>query len=142
MAVENLELVLAKASNLSARLWLYGDSFKNNLVGFVVLDPETVFDWLKRDYASTLTALQVQQATQLDSNKLLQVIQQHGPTIRQLVLQGMQQTAKQHKLQPYEVPKAIYLLNADFDASCLTPTFKLVRNALKKKFEKEIEKVC
>ena len=69
------------------------------------------------------------------------------PEAKKLILDAMIAEAKAAKLKPFELPKAVHLegkineLNQGFNIEndCLTPTFKLKRPQLLKKYQAEVD---
>ena len=72
-----------------------------------------------------------------------------SPEAKKFVLAQMEAEAKAAKLKPFELPKAVFLesnlneLNQGFsiENDCLTPTFKLKRPQLLKKYEAEVDQM-
>jgi len=63
------------------------------------------------------------------------------PVTKNKVLQSLTSTAKAGKLKGFELVRAVYLESEPFsvDNELLTPTFKLKRPQLQKKYQKEID---
>jgi len=126
VAVEYLEGVYLKSKYVS-QIWVYGSSFKRYLIAVVVPDPEVVIPWAKQQGIEN-TGL-----PSLCSNEKL----------RNTILEDLTALAKSSKLNGFEFIKAITLSPESFsvDNDTMTPTFKLRRPQLQKRFQKQIDEM-
>ncbi|KAL9657337.1 hypothetical protein ABK040_011556 [Willaertia magna] len=123
VAAENLELKLIKAHYVS-NLWVYGDSFKSCLIGFVAVNVPQLTEWANQNGKGSLSIEEL--CNDSDAVKV--------------VLGELNKTAKESQFKGFEMIKAIKLLPKEFDQyGCTTPTMKLVRNKLKDLFLNDIE---
>lgn len=106
------------------QIFLHGDSLRSFLVGIVVPDPEVVVPWAKSHGLPTD-----------DFAALCQ-----NPAVNKFILDGLVAHGKSVGLHAFEIPRAILLVPEQFtvESGLLTPTFKIKRNEVKKKFEKDI----
>ena len=113
IAPEKLEGVYIQSSYVG-QVWIYGDSLRDHIVGFFVIDPEI----LKR-FAADITN------EQLNAEK----------EFKQEVYDDLIRLAVGNKFNSLEKPKQIYLLKDPFtvEDDFLTPTMKLKRNIAKQK---------
>jgi long-chain acyl-CoA synthetase len=113
VAPEKLENIFVQ-SNFVAQAWVHGDSFHNYTVLFVVVSEDILKEWGSGDINT--------------DDKVNQVFE----SIKVLI--------KEHKLNSLERPGQIMLLREGFsiENNMLTPTMKMKRIELKKKYEAEI----
>jgi long-chain acyl-CoA synthetase len=123
VAVEYLEGVFIR-SKYVLQIWVYGNSYKPKLIAFVVPDPDTVLPWAKENGLP-------ENLESLANNEKL----------KKAIFDDLTQVGQEAKLHGFEYIKAIHLLAEPFsvDNDCMTPTFKLRRAALTKRFQKEID---
>ncbi|KAF0984651.1 hypothetical protein FDP41_000550 [Naegleria fowleri] len=127
IAAENIEQKLAQTKYING-IWVYGDSFKSCLVGFVVGNIPQLQQYAKEHGKQELADKIEELCEDADINKM--------------VLAELTNTAKQHKLKGFEMVKAIKILPKEFDQyGCMTPTMKLVRNKMKELFQTDIDKL-
>ena len=122
VAVEKLESVYKK-NLISEQVWVYGNSFKSTLLAVVVPSPE-LKKWASANGVDgDMTAL-------CNSAK-----------VKEYILSELVATGKAEKLKGFELVKAVHLVPTPFsiEDDLLTPTFKLKRPQLQKKFQKEID---
>jgi len=132
VAAEKIEMILSKSKYIS-QPWVYGNSFFPMLVAVVT-----------PDYAELRKAAA---EGGWDTARLSELASR--PEARKFVMAQMEAEAKAAKLKSFEVPKAVYLestlneLNQGFNVEndCLTPTFKLKRPQLLKKYGEEIDQM-
>merc|ERR550517_1695227 len=123
VAPEKIENIYIQ-SKWVAQAFVYGNSLERHLVGIVIPDEEvlevhcrannisgTFSDWCKND------------------------------SIKQMIVKDMEAKAVANKLQGFERVKAVYLHDELFapDNGLLTPTFKLKRPVVTKKFQSVID---
>ncbi len=126
VAAENIEQQLGKAKYIS-RLWVYGNSFKTQLVGVVVVEPESV--------TSFAQSIGVPNATKENLEEIVK-----DPRIADEVVKELEKAGKIAKLKGFEFIRAVHLVSKDFDTiDCVTPSMKLQRNKLQQHFQKQID---
>mmetsp|Transcript_24029 Transcript_24029/g.48216 ORF Transcript_24029/g.48216 Transcript_24029/m.48216 type:complete len:241 (-) Transcript_24029:137-859(-) len=130
IAVETVENVLV-ASKYVAQGWVYGNSFEHSLVAVVVPEQASVMKLCRElniegDLAKVCSYPEVQDA----------------------VFHDIRERCQESGLRGYEHPKAIYLETAGLnelgqgftvDNGCLTPSFKLRRPQLLRRYSEEIK---
>ena len=107
------------------QVFIYGDSFKAELVGIVVPDPDVLLKWAGEnghagdDLATLCAKKEVVEFIHAELNK----------------------TAKENKLKGFEFAKAIHVEPEPFSAEneLLTPTFKPKRPQLKNHYQPQID---
>jgi long-chain acyl-CoA synthetase len=125
VAVEYLEGVFIQ-SKYVAQIWVYGSSFKRYLVAIVVPDPDVLFPYAKeKGLPEDLPALC------------------KNDSIKKLIFDDLTATAKDAKLHGFEFVKAIHLSPESFsvDNDTMTPTFKLRRPQLLKRYKDQIDEL-
>jgi len=123
VAVEYLEGVFIR-SKFVLQVWVYGNSYKPTLIAFVVPDPDTVFPWAKENGLEP-------NIEQLCRNEKL----------KKVIFDDLTKVGQEAKLHGFEYIKAITLLHEPFsvDNDCMTPTFKLRRANLLKRYQKQVD---
>lgn len=123
LAPEKVENVYGR-SPLVAQTFVYGDSFRSQLVAIVVPDPEALIPWAA-------------------ARKLPQDLKQlcEHKVVIEAVLRSMQEQGRGAKLKGFEQVAAVTLTPDPFSVEngMLTPTFKLKRPQAKQTFIKAIE---
>merc|ERR1719408_771434 len=130
IAAEKIEMCVSK-SKYVAQPWIYGNSFLPMLVAVVT-----------PDYAELHVAAAAGGWDDLDNATLAK-----KPEAKKFILDAMIAEAKAAKLKTFELPQAVYLegeineLLQGFSIAndCLTPTFKLKRPQLLKRYQKQID---
>jgi len=104
---------------------MYGDSLRDFVVGFIVVDPDRVKKYATEAGKAFYDAL-------MDSNDL-----------KQLIYDDLMKLATTNKFNSLEKPKQITLLKDAFsqEDDLLTPTMKLKRNVAKVHFKEQIDKM-
>lgn len=122
IAPEKLENVYVQSEWVS-QVWMIGDSLRDHIVGFIVVDPDRLKAWCKE--------------TSKENNAELLV----SDDLKQIVLEDLCKLAKVNKLSGLEKPKQLALLSEPFsqDNDLLTPTQKLKRNVAKVHFKAQID---
>ena len=122
IAVEKVEGVYGRDPCVE-QIWVYGNSFENSLVAVVVPAVDAVRGWAAAGAAATPT----------------DIAKDAGAKAK--VLESLNHTAKAGKLKGFETVRAVYLEPEAFsvDNDLLTPTFKLKRPQLQKKYQAEID---
>lgn len=124
IAVEKLETIMG-TSKYVARLWIYGDSFKDALVAVVVVNPESVTTWARENGIPG------------DIKTLVK-----DKRVNEMILKDLEKVAKEEQLQGFEFVKVIHLISEEFESiGATTPTLKLKRSILLQHFKKEIEEM-
>eukprot|EP00045_Choanoeca_perplexa_P008245 m.75981 g.75981 ORF g.75981 m.75981 type:complete len:670 (-) comp14416_c0_seq1:115-2124(-) len=131
VAAEELEGIFKKIKWVG-QIWIYGDSFHTTLVAVIVPDPETIMPWCKEhgiegDYA---TAVQ-------------------DPKVEEMFTSEISKMAKAERVAGFKVPRDVIVehrindLGQGFstDNDCLTPTFKLRRPQLLKRYRDKIDPI-
>jgi len=123
IAVEKVEAVYAKDA-LVEQVWVYGNSFESQLLAVVV----PVADKLRACAPESLATASIMELCR-------------DPTVKARVLESLNTHAKAGKLKGFEMVRAIFLEPELFgvDNDLLTPTFKLKRPQLQKKYQAEID---
>ncbi|CAD7700609.1 unnamed protein product [Ostreobium quekettii] len=123
IAVEMVEGVYKK-NPMVEQLWVYGNSFKSCLVAVVVPVKDKLMAW----------------ASQHGVQGTFEEVCRNSDACDH-VLEVLNLTATEAALKGFEKIKAVYLDAVLFSVEndCLTPTFKLKRPQLLRKYEKEIE---
>ena len=132
VAAEKIEMCVSKSKYVS-QPFIYGNSFFPMLVAVVTPD----FVELKQAAKAG--------GWDADSNAALAA----SAEAKKLILDEMAAEGKAAKLKSFELPKAVFLvgeineLNQGFsiENDCLTPTFKLKRPQLLKKYSEQIDKM-
>jgi len=123
IAPEKIENIYARCP-LVAQAFVYGDSFKHQLVGIIVPDSEVLFPWAK------------QQGIKKSFPSLCK-----DKDIIASILDGIQAEGRIAGLAGFEQVQAICLVPEPFsvDNDLLTPTFKLKRHQAKERYKSEID---
>jgi len=132
VAAEKIEMAVAKSKYIS-QPWVYGNSFFPQLVAVVVPDFATLLPKAKEDgwYEEGMTKEQVAA----------------HPKAVELILKEIEFESKGAKLKSFEVPKKVLLEGTinelaqgfSIDNDCLTPTFKLKRPQLLKRYKEQVD---
>jgi len=130
VAAEKTENVLTKSKYIS-QLWAYGNSFLPVLVSVVTPDFTELEAYAKANgwYVPDKVALAAKEEA------------------KALIMSEIEKEAKAGKLKSFEVPKAVFLegnLNEllqgfSIENDCLTPTFKLKRPQLLKRYQSQVD---
>jgi long-chain acyl-CoA synthetase len=108
-----------------AQSFVYGDSLQAMLVAVIIPDEEVLKRWAAQN---DLGGKSLQELCRSD-------------VVRKFILTQLQAHGKSHDLKGFENVKAIYLDSELFSVEndLLTPTFKLKRHEVKKKYQKQID---
>eukprot|EP00210_Caulerpa_lentillifera_P003470 g3311.t1 len=125
IAVEKIEAVY-KESTAIEQIWVYGDSFKNYLLAVVVPSENFVKQW------SSENGKTFNYSENCKDPDLVQVLQK--------VLDGK---GKEKQLKGFEFVRKIHIDPEQFsvDNDLMTPTFKLKRPQLQKKYQTTIDQI-
>ncbi|KAI7842012.1 hypothetical protein COHA_004213 [Chlorella ohadii] len=125
IAVEKVEGVYKKNTNLE-QIWVYGNSFESSLVAVVVPLP------------GKLQSLAGEVGVSGSDEQLC-----HNNKVVDALLASLTATGKEGKLKGFEQVKAIYVESPEnhftVENDLLTPTFKLKRAPLQKKYQAQID---
>ena len=126
IAPEKLENALER-NPLVAQLWVYGDSNKASLVGICVPEKEEAMKWAAANGKASSSFPDLCQ----------------DDAFNKVILKVLEESATKAKLHRFEMVKRVHLHPEEFspDNDLQTPTFKLRRPFLKKRFVKEIERL-
>lgn len=143
IAAEKIEGILAR-SRYVGQLWIYGNSYKTFVVGVVVPNAETLYEvakskgWWGADDAKL--------GTQAFRDRYKQVVNGHRDEIAKIIKADCDKLAQENGLSGFEKPRDL-ILESEIDDllqgftvanDCLTPTFKLRRPFLLRKYEKQL----
>lgn len=122
IAPEKLENVYVQSSYV-AQVWIYGDSLRDFIIGFFVVDPEK-----GKKFAE-------------ENGKTFDATLMEDEAFRQVVYDDLCALATNNKFNSLEKPKQICLVFDPFttESDILTPTMKLKRNVAKKVFQAQID---
>uniref|UniRef100_A0A6B2KX40 Carrier domain-containing protein n=1 Tax=Arcella intermedia TaxID=1963864 RepID=A0A6B2KX40_9EUKA len=125
VAPEKLELIFLKSTFIE-NCFVYGNSSKSYVLAVVVPSQRALQDWIEIESVRDLQGLSFEDLC-------------NHPLVNSKILESMQKEGRE--LRPYEIPKAIYLESEPFTPqnSCLTPSFKLSRAGLTKKYRNLLE---
>lgn len=125
VAVEKVEAVYKK-NLITEQVWVYGNSLKNSLIAVVVPAQDHMFSWASANGVAR------------DMAKICA-----DPRATAHVLAELVATGKAEKLKGFELIKAVHLEHAAFsiENDLLTPTFKLKRPQLQKKYQSVLDKL-
>ncbi|KAJ8022903.1 Long-chain-fatty-acid--CoA ligase 1 [Holothuria leucospilota] len=123
LAPEKIENVYLQSTFIE-QMWVHGDSLQSFAVGVVVPDREILEPWAKK------------QQIQGDFPALCK-----HKKVKEAILKDITEKGKKGGLKSFEQVKDIFIFEEPFsvDNGLMTPTFKIKRPALKKKFQKEIQ---
>lgn len=147
IAVEKIESAYGRAA-ATGQVWVYGNSFKSFIVGVVVPDALWLKDVLmKKGLWPDQKAAEPTPATDSFAAKFKEIVEQNMDTVKQLVLNDMRSQEKD--LKKFERVKDILIeCNIDnllqgfnVENNLLTPSFKLKRPILLKKYVEDLKKL-
>lgn len=123
IAVEKVEGTFKQAAVVE-QIWVYGNSFKSTLVAVVVPKKAALTEWAASNGVSG------------SFEELL-----NNDQAKQMVLQQLTAAGKSDKLKGFEFVKAVKLESEMFavENDLLTPTFKLKRPQLQKRYQADID---
>lgn len=126
IAVEKVEGVYKKNTGVE-QIWVYGDSFKSALVAVVV----PTEGHLKAVAKEAGVATDGSSSAELCAN----------PAVVKAFLADLTATAKEGKLKGFEIARALHLTMDQFtvENDLLTPSYKLKRPQLQKKYQPQID---
>ena len=125
IAPEKLENVYRRSLFIE-QICVHGDSLKSNVVAIIVPDEEYLMQW----------------ASQRNLAEDFKTLCQNKDLIK-MILEDMTRFGVEEGLKSFEQVKAIHLSSELFSVEneCLTPTQKLVRHKIVKKFREEIDQM-
>ena len=123
IAVEKVEEVYKKCSSVE-QIWVYGNSFESSLVAVVVPKPSAL-----QHLAANAGVTGSPEALCTDGK------------VKKALLEDLTATAKEGKLKGFEMVRAIYVTLDQFtvENELQTPTYKMKRPQLQKKYQAEID---
>lgn len=127
IAPEKLENIYVQ-SDFVVQAWMYGDSLRDYVVGFLVVEPLA----LKKVFGGGAEDFQV-------TDELLE-----DEKVKQVILDSLLALADANKFNSLEKPKQLTLLPKPFNElnpELLTPTMKLKRNVARDHFGEAIAKM-
>eukprot|EP00029_Vermamoeba_vermiformis_P011063 TRINITY_DN598_c0_g1_i1.p1 TRINITY_DN598_c0_g1~~TRINITY_DN598_c0_g1_i1.p1 ORF type:complete len:659 (+),score=220.18 TRINITY_DN598_c0_g1_i1:19-1995(+) len=124
VAGEFLETIYGKCPYV-LQSYVYGDSLKSYLVAVVVPNLENLIPWARQHG--------------INDTKLEDFC--NNPRVKKLILQDLHALAITEKLKGFEIIKNVYLESEPWtvENNLLTPSMKLKRPAIKKKYQSHIE---
>jgi long-chain acyl-CoA synthetase len=133
IAPTKLEFVYSQCRYVM-NICVYGNSFKNYLVGIIVPNREIVFDFLKRTNRTEKNSLN-------EMNDIEKFFTDEG-LIKEIKL-DLDNLAKENGFNSLEkIPKFHISLNEfSIQNGCFTPTLKVARNVIANLYKSEIEKL-
>ena len=113
-----------KSCSIVEQVWVYGNSFESSVISVVVPKEAAIEAWAK------------EQGKSGDVAALCKL-----PEARKWMLDEMTKTAKAGKLKGFEIVKGVHLEPTPWtpESELLTPTFKLKRPQLQKKYQVELD---
>ena len=119
------------ASKYSLQVWVYGNSFESYVVAIVVPDMEVMKDWASKNGKAGVAIAELVK----------------DPAVKKMIFDDLIATGKAAKLRGFELPKEIdFETNVNelgqgfqIDNDCLTPTMKLRRPQLLKRYQKQVD---
>jgi len=132
VAAEKIEMALGKSAFIG-QIWVYGNSYFPMLVAVVVPDFEALMPHAKA------------QGWKADDKAALAA----SPEVKKLMLDEVAKFSKEAKLKSFEVPKDLVCEGTvnelaqgfSIENDCLTPTFKLKRPQLLKKYQAQVNEL-
>eukprot|EP01138_Halocafeteria_seosinensis_P013150 gb/GECG01013430.1/.p1 GENE.gb/GECG01013430.1/~~gb/GECG01013430.1/.p1 ORF type:complete len:146 (+),score=21.32 gb/GECG01013430.1/:1-438(+) len=116
-------------SSLVAQIFVYGDSFRSQLVGIAVPDPEYLQAFVKTDAGKQFANREMSDLC-------------NDEDFKNVVLADMNKVAKECKLRGFERVAAIHLEPEMWvPGGLLTPSFKLKRAEARKVYQNEIDQL-
>jgi len=124
IAPEKLENVYVKSPYV-LQSWMYGDSLRDYIIGFVIVDPEAAQKYCKENGVTL-------------NDELYQ-----NNDFKQAILDDMIKLGLESKFNSLEKPKQLLLIKEPWtvESDLLTPTLKLKRSVAKKVYEREIHEL-
>ena len=128
VAPEKIENILGR-SPLIAQCFVYGDSHQSQLVAIVVPDEEPVRHSVARGVDDHLS----------EASSFSEICR--SSKVKDAIMKDIVKLSKENGLHGFETVKAVYLEAAPFSVGndLMTPTFKLKRQKVRDRYEKEIE---
>eukprot|EP01090_Pellita_catalonica_P017049 TRINITY_DN5064_c0_g1_i3.p1 TRINITY_DN5064_c0_g1~~TRINITY_DN5064_c0_g1_i3.p1 ORF type:complete len:440 (+),score=72.37 TRINITY_DN5064_c0_g1_i3:735-2054(+) len=128
VAAEKLEGVFGR-NRFIGQIYVYGDSERSYLVAIIVPEEEYIVPWAKDK------GIPEGERTMASLCK--------NAKVRALISEQLALEAKEEELRGFELIKDFFLFEEEFSQKnkLITPTFKLKRNNLKKKFANEIQQM-
>jgi long-chain acyl-CoA synthetase len=146
VAAEKLELVYARAK-LVGQIFVYGNSYKPFLVAVVVPGFDKLLAYAtEKGWWTTANLALLSPEFRAEYKK---VVDTHREEIRQVILKSIEEEAKKEKFQGFEGIKDVHVVSEIDDLGmgftvandCMTPTFKLRRPFILRRFKEEIKQL-
>lgn len=146
VAAEKVEIIYSKAACVN-QLWIYGNSFKSFVVAILVPDALWLVPvlqeqgiWDEDDFTP---------ATPEYNEKFIQIVEDNYDTVKKLCLENLRDLEAETDLKRFEKIRDIMiefhidelLQGFNVDNNCLTPTFKMKRPQLLKRYVEELKEL-
>ncbi|KIY36549.1 long-chain acyl-CoA synthetase [Cryptococcus gattii E566] len=128
VALEKLEGLYA-LDPLFASFVVHGDSTRSSLIAIAVLDPQQTSNLVSKVLGKNVPSEDLRGLEEAARSKEL----------RKAVFKILGKTARQNKLNGFEMIKGVHLTLTPFPEDIVTPTFKIKRNIAAKIYAREIE---
>ncbi|KIR56036.1 long-chain acyl-CoA synthetase [Cryptococcus gattii Ru294] len=128
VALEKLEGLYA-LDPLFASFVVHGDSTRSSLIAIAVLDPQQTSNLVGKVLGKNVPSEDLRGLEEAARSKEL----------RKAVFKILGKTARQNKLNGFEMIKGVHLTLTPFPEDIVTPTFKIKRNIAAKIYAREIE---
>ena len=114
---------------LVAQMFVHGDSLQSYLLGVAVPDPDEAAAWAAKNG--------------LAGADVPTLVREHGPKLHDALLAQIVEQCKAAKLAGFEVVRRLVIEPEAWtpESGLLTPTFKLKRNDVKKKYAAALEEL-
>ncbi|OWZ69605.1 hypothetical protein AYX14_04995 [Cryptococcus neoformans] len=128
VALEKLEGLYA-LDPLFASFLVHGDSTRSSLIAIAILDPQQTSNLVSKVLNKNVPSDDLPGLEEAAKSK----------EVRKAVFKILGKTARQNKLNGFEMIKGVHLTLKPFPEDIVTPTFKVKRNIAAKIYAKEIE---
>ncbi|WVO19611.1 uncharacterized protein IAS62_000900 [Cryptococcus decagattii] len=128
VALEKLEGLYA-LDPLFASFVVHGDSTRSSLIAIAVLDPQQTSNLVSKVLGKNVPSEDLRGLEEAARSK----------EVRKAVFKILGKTARQNKLNGFEMIKGVHLTLTPFPEDIVTPTFKIKRNIAAKIYAREIE---
>lgn len=128
VALEKLEGLYA-LDPLFASFLVHGDSTRSSLIAIAILDPQQTSNLVSKVLGKNVPSEDLRGLEEAARSK----------EVRKAVFKILGKTARQNKLNGFEMIKGVHLTLTPFPEDIVTPTFKIKRNIAGKIYAREIE---
>ncbi|KIR30588.1 long-chain acyl-CoA synthetase [Cryptococcus deuterogattii LA55] len=128
VALEKLEGLYA-LDPLFASFLVHGDSTRSSLIAIAILDPQQTSSLVSKILGKNVPSEDLRGLEEAARSK----------EVRKAVFKILGKTARQNKLNGFEMIKGLHLTLTPFPEDIVTPTFKIKRNIAAKIYAREIE---